>query len=349
MPFSLTYNPTQLFSKHSLQDSESDDGKTPGGAGASGGGSGGGSGNAPNDGDLDAVGTDGRWWLEDGTQFPPRRLLGPASDSTVQPTFAAAARRGEEGGGSSVGGNYWQDIHPMVARRGLDFLWYLCKTSFRVTYDMLTVSPAGRGDGVLAASPQGGKRGAARESKGYSGKGKGKGRAAGSSGKGQGNNITEAMDVAAGTGRGGKGKVCIFVCFEYEVERLNTFVGVFFFWSHGSGNRDHRFFLHRCVTSRCFFSCYPFSPILSHPLYHTIPFHPIPSHPIPDDSALPGAGSSSGSKGGEGVLLEQLMDLLGRPLYTMSGPDLDDLLQLIEVLVAPLANLKEVNWTRNTI
>lgn len=36
------------------------------------------------------------------------------------------------------------------------------------------------------------------------------------------------------------------------------------------------------------------------------------------------------------------MDLLDRPLYTMSGPDLDELLQLIEVLVAPLANLKEV-------
>ncbi|CAN0568929.1 unnamed protein product, partial [Ectocarpus sp. 12 AP-2014] len=35
------------------------------------------------------------------------------------------------------------------------------------------------------------------------------------------------------------------------------------------------------------------------------------------------------------------MDLLDRPLYTMSGPDLDELLQLIEVLVAPLANLKE--------
>lgn len=44
-----------------------------------------------------------------------------------------------------------------------------------------------------------------------------------------------------------------------------------------------------------------------------------------------------------GVLLEQLMDLLARPLYTMSGPDLDELLQLIDVLVAPLVNLKDVS------
>lgn len=35
------------------------------------------------------------------------------------------------------------------------------------------------------------------------------------------------------------------------------------------------------------------------------------------------------------------MDLMDRPLYKMSGPDLEELLQLIEVLVAPLENLKE--------
>lgn len=40
------------------------------------------------------------------------------------------------------------------------------------------------------------------------------------------------------------------------------------------------------------------------------------------------------------------MDLLDRPLYTMSGPDLDELLQLIEVLVAPLANLKQVTTAK---
>lgn len=56
-----------------------------------------------------------------------------------------------------------------------------------------------------------------------------------------------------------------------------------------------------------------------------------------DDSTSAGAGGKA-----DGVLLEQLMDLLDRPLYTMSGPDLDELLQLIEVLVAPLANLKQV-------
>lgn len=38
------------------------------------------------------------------------------------------------------------------------------------------------------------------------------------------------------------------------------------------------------------------------------------------------------------------MDLLDRPLYTMSGPDLNELLQLIEVLVQPLSNLKEVRY-----
>lgn len=51
-------------------------------------------------------------------------------------------------------------------------------------------------------------------------------------------------------------------------------------------------------------------------------------------------GAASGSA--HGVLLEQLMDLLDRPLYTMSGPDLNELLQLIDVLVQPLANIKEV-------
>ena len=68
--------------------------------------------------------------------------------------------------------------------------------------------------------------------------------------------------------------------------------------------------------------------------------------PPPDDGASGSGGAGEAGSGGGGpppggVLLEQLMDLLDRPLYTMSGPDLDDLLQLIEVLVAPLANLKE--------
>lgn len=66
-----------------------------------------------------------------------------------------------------------------------------------------------------------------------------------------------------------------------------------------------------------------------------------PTNKYPDDA---GAGAASGGAAAvrpDGVLLEQLMDLLDRPLYTMSGPDLDELLQLIEVLVAPLANLKE--------
>lgn len=65
---------------------------------------------------------------------------------------------------------------------------------------------------------------------------------------------------------------------------------------------------------------------------------PVSSYyPAADDNAGAAAGGSA-----DGVLLEQLMDLLDRPLYTMSGPDLDELLQVIEVLVAPLANLKQV-------
>lgn len=52
-------------------------------------------------------------------------------------------------------------------------------------------------------------------------------------------------------------------------------------------------------------------------------------------------GGTSSSRNSAGVLLEHVMDLLDRPLYTMSGPDLEELLQLIEVLVAPLENLKE--------
>lgn len=111
--------------------------------------------------------------------FPPRRLLGPASDSTAQPTFAAARKGGE--GGDDDG---WQEVHPLVARRGLDFLWYLCKNSFRVTYDVLTVGPAG-GSGDAVA--------------------KGKGRREGGSAKGKGK-LIEAMDVAGGG-------CCCFVLF----------------------------------------------------------------------------------------------------------------------------------------
>lgn len=67
---------------------------------------------------------------------------------------------------------------------------------------------------------------------------------------------------------------------------------------------------------------------------------------VPDDTAGGGQSNStsnSNSSSTGGVLLEQLMDLLARPLYTMSGPDLDELLQLIDVLVAPLVNLKNVS------
>ena len=42
-----------------------------------------------------------------------------------------------------------------------------------------------------------------------------------------------------------------------------------------------------------------------------------------------------------GVLLEQLLGLLGRPLYTMSSVNLDQLLQLLGVLVQPLYDLPE--------
>ena len=110
--------------------------------------------------------------------------------------FAAAARGGGGGGGGDWGGGSgedeeWQEIHPVVARRGLDFLWYLCKTSFRVTYDMLTVGPAEGGDDLALAPGGGVVEGGAR---GSSGKGKGKGRRGGS-GKAKGKAV-EAMDVA---------------------------------------------------------------------------------------------------------------------------------------------------------
>lgn len=62
---------------------------------------------------------------------------------------------------------------------------------------------------------------------------------------------------------------------------------------------------------------------------------------LTDDAVSAGTGQAKGDAA-RGVLLEQLVDLLDRPLYTMSGPNLDDLLQLIEVLVTPLAHLKEV-------
>lgn len=153
----------------------------------------------PHDGDPD-LGL-GLWSEED--DFPPRRLLGPASDSTAQPTFAAAATSRRGGGVGRGGEDGWQEIHPVVARRGLDFLWYLCKASFRVTHDMLTVGPAG-GEGELGApgGSGGGKGGAmvvgvgspVAEAKGSSGKGKGKGRRGGA-GKGKGK-LVEAMDVA---------------------------------------------------------------------------------------------------------------------------------------------------------
>lgn len=98
-------------------------------------------------------------------------------------------------------GEEWQEIHPLVARRGLDFLLYLCKTSFKVTYDMLTVGPAGGDDdlargGVLEGAWGAGLGAGAGGAKGSSGKGKGKGRK-GSSGKAKGK-MVEAMDVAGG-------------------------------------------------------------------------------------------------------------------------------------------------------
>lgn len=177
-----------FVSPHAFQDSDSDDGKTPGG---------GGGGDTPHDGDAD-LSTFGPLSEED--DFPPRRLLGPASDSTAQPTFAAAAGtiRGGNGEDGRQEGEDWQEVHPVVARRGLDFLWYLCKTSLRVTYDMLTVGPAGEEDdtaggsgGVIVQGARAGSSSAPSEAKG---KGKGKGRR-GRPGKGKGK-LVEAMDVA---------------------------------------------------------------------------------------------------------------------------------------------------------
>lgn len=175
------------------QDSESDESKAPGGGSGSGGGSGGGGGGGdPSlDPDPDANSALGLGLESEEVDFPPTRLLGPASDSTAQPTFAGSgsgsgAKRREEGGDGGEEG--WREIHPVVARRGLDFLWYLCKTSFRVTYDMLTVGPADGGGGELS-SPGGGK---GKE------RGGGGGRVGGGSGKGKGK-LIEAMDVAGGT------------------------------------------------------------------------------------------------------------------------------------------------------
>lgn len=179
------------------QDSESDEGKTPGGGGGGSGGSGGGAGGAfpdPNDLDQDADAAaaaaaassfgQGLGLESEEVDFPPRRLLGPASDSTAQPTFSASARAGGAAdGGGGGGSDGWQEVHPLVARRGLDFLWYLCKNSFRVTHDVLTVGPAG-GDGGDGGDG------------GPGAKGKGKGRkGGGSSGKGK-SKLVEAMDVA---------------------------------------------------------------------------------------------------------------------------------------------------------
>lgn len=182
---------------HACQESDSDDGNKPAGSGAA---DGRGDGGAPfNSNDNNDLGLADLGLWSEGEEFPPRRLLGPASDSTAQPTFAAAAR---SGGGA--GGDELHHVHPVVARRGLDFLWYLCKTSFRVTYDMLTVGPAG-GDDALGGLSASGAEGVAAlrspvaEAKGSSGKGKGKGRRggalSGSKGKGK---VVEAMDVAGG-------------------------------------------------------------------------------------------------------------------------------------------------------
>lgn len=130
----------------------------------------------------------GAWGGSD--EFPPRRLLGPASDSTVQPMFATA-RSGSGAGDGEI------TVHPMVARRGLDFLWYLCKTSSRVTYDMLTVGPAGGDDdsSIRAGGTAWGAAGlvsSVAEPKGPS-KGKGKGKRGSGRGKGK---QAEAMTVA---------------------------------------------------------------------------------------------------------------------------------------------------------
>lgn len=85
--------------------------------------------------------------------FPPRWLLGPAFDSTAQPTFASASAssvRRQDGGNWGMNRDVYEEIHPVVARRGREFLHFLCKTSLRVRYDMLTTGPAGEGDDSVA-------------------------------------------------------------------------------------------------------------------------------------------------------------------------------------------------------
>lgn len=86
--------------------------------------------------------------------FPPRWLLGPAFDSTVQPTFASASAssiKRKDDGDWGMDSDMYGEIHPVVARRGREFLQFLCKTSSRVRYDMLTTGPAGEGGDTVAA------------------------------------------------------------------------------------------------------------------------------------------------------------------------------------------------------
>jgi HECT-domain (ubiquitin-transferase) len=62
-----------------------------------------------------------------------------------------------------------------------------------------------------------------------------------------------------------------------------------------------------------------------------------------DDSttAAATAAAAAAATKQKAVLLEQLLALLERPLYTMSSVNLDQLLQLLEVLVAPLNDIPE--------
>ncbi|CAN0026803.1 unnamed protein product, partial [Discosporangium mesarthrocarpum] len=179
-------------------------------------------------------------------------LLGPGTDSVAQPMFGSRTSN---------------EIHPMVARRVLDLLWYLCRTHSRATHEMLTVGPAEAipAPAMATALPQGA---IDSPSQGRSGGGKGKGKGKGRGSRGRSSGHPERAGSVA-----------------MDVEDENMFS----FGRAGAGEG----------------SAAPLSP-----------------PPV------------------RGVLLEQLIDLLGRPLYTMSGPNLDELLQLIEVLVSPLANLK---------
>lgn len=109
--------------------------------------------------------------------------------ASVVRSDGTAAATDSGGGGGGRGTEDTMVVHPVVARRGLDFLWYLCKTSSRVTYDMLTAGPVG-GDGDGSGDVDGGvgasgaRESGAAEPKG-SGKGKGKGRRI-ATGKGKG-------------------------------------------------------------------------------------------------------------------------------------------------------------------